>query len=69
MDKVTDLQEYKEALENKKKIDSGEITLDYLDLEQVENVKKLYLKEISNLRDEIKDLRKENMILKNEMNQ
>ena len=66
--KITDLEEYKRNLENKKKIDSGEITLDYLDLEEVEGVKELYLKEIKQLSEDIKELEKENKILKNEIN-
>ena len=65
-DKITDLEELKRNLENKKKLESGEITLDYLDLEDVNGVKELYLKEIKELSEEIKRLEKENKILKNE---
>lgn len=64
--KITDLEELRRNLENKKKLESGEITLDYLDLEDVNGVKELYLKEIKELSEEIKELEKENKILKNE---
>ena len=64
--KITDLEELKRTLENKKKLESGEISLDYLDLEDVNGVKALYLKEIKELSEEIKELEKENKILKNE---
>ena len=66
-DNIEDLEEYRNNLNNKKKIDSNEITLDYLNLEEIENLKELYVKEIKNLDEEIKELEKENKILRNEM--
>ena len=67
MDKVVDLQEYKQALEDKKKLDSNDITLDYLDLNEIENVKKLYVEEINRIDEHIKELEKENKILINKI--
>ena len=66
-DNIEDLEEYRNNLNNKKKIDTKEITLDYLNLEEIENLKELYVKEIKNLDEEIKELEKENKILRNEM--
>lgn len=68
-DNIEELEDYRNNLENKKKIDSNEITLDYLDLEQVEGLKKLYIEEIKKLDEEIKELKKKNMMLKNKMNE
>ena len=64
---IIDLQDYRNNLENKKKIESNEITLDYLDLEQIEGLKKLYIEEIKKLDEEIKELKKKNKMLRNEM--
>ena len=66
-DNIEDLEEYRNNLNNKKKIDTKEITLDYLNLEEIENLKELYVREIKNLDEEIKELEKENKILRNEM--
>jgi predicted DNA-binding protein YlxM (UPF0122 family) len=63
-DNIIELEEYKQALDNKRKLDLKEITLDDLSLEEIEAVNKLYREEISKLSPEVEALETENQKLK-----
>lgn len=63
-DKLIELEEYKNMINNKKNLDNGAITLDELSLEEIEDVSKLYKSEVSKLSQEVKVLEEENIKLK-----
>ena len=67
-EKIIDFESRKEAIENKEAIDNGTKTLDYLTLEQIEDVGELYKLEIRTLAEEIKKLEEENKRLKSKYN-
>lgn len=63
-DKIIELEEYRTMLDNKKNLDNGTITLEELSLEELEDVKKVYYSEVSNLSQDVKILEEENKKLK-----
>ena len=63
-DKLIELEEYKNMINNKKNLDNGAITLDELSLEEIEDVSKLYKSEVSKLSQEVQVLEEENIKLK-----
>lgn len=63
-DKIIELKEYKNIIENKKELDNKVKTVDDLSLEELENVSNLYQKEVSKLSQEVSILEKENKKLK-----
>ena len=63
-DKIIELEEYKNMLNNKKNLDNKTITLDELSLEEIEDVNKLYKSEVTKLSREVKYLEEENKKLK-----
>lgn len=63
-DKLIELEEYKNMINNKKNLDNGAITLDELSLEEIEDVSKLYGSEVYKLSQEVKVLEEENIKLK-----
>lgn len=63
-DKIVELEEYKNMINNKNDLDNGIITLDDLSLEEIEDVSKLYGSEVSKLSQEVKVLEEENIKLK-----
>ena len=65
---IVKLEEYRDALLNKKKLDDGSSTVDDLSLEELEDVGKLYKSEISMLMKDVQALEKENMLLKRMLN-
>ena len=48
-EKIIELEEYKNLIENKKGLDNGVKTVDDLSLEELEDVNKLYTGEVSKL--------------------
>lgn len=66
-DKIIDLIQYKQTLENKRDLDNKTKTLDDLSLEEIEDVSQLYIKEIQQINKEIILLKKENEMLKNNL--
>ena len=66
-DKIIDLMQYKQTLENKRDLDNETKTLDDLSLEEIEDVSQLYIKEIQQINKEIILLKKENEMLKNNL--
>ena len=63
-DKIIELKEYKNIIENKKELDNKVKTVDDLSLEELEDVSNLYQKEVSKLSQEVNILEKENKKLK-----
>lgn len=63
-EKIIELEEYKNLIENKKGLDNGTKTLDKLSLEELEDVNKLYAEEISKLSQEVQILEEENKKLR-----
>jgi len=63
-DKIIELEEYKNIINNKKNLDNGTISLDELSLEELEGVNKLYTVEVSKLSQEVQVLEEENIKLK-----
>ena len=63
-DKIIELKEYKNIIENKKELDNKVKTVDDLSLEELEDVSNLYQNEISKLSQEVSILEKENKKLK-----
>lgn len=63
-DKIIELKEYKNTINNKKNLDNGAITLDELSLEEIEDIDKLYKSEVSKLSQEVQVLEEENIKLK-----
>lgn len=63
-EKIIELEEYKNLIENKKGLDNGTKTLDKLSLEELEDVNKLYAGEISKLSQEVQILEEENKKLR-----
>ena len=48
-DKIVELEEYKNMINNKNDLDNGTVSLDELSLEEMEDVNKLYKSEVSKL--------------------
>lgn len=63
-DKIVELKEYKNIIENKKELDNKVKTVDDLSLEELEDVSNLYQKEVYKLSQEVSILEKENKKLK-----
>ena len=63
-DKIIELKEYKNIIENKKELDNKVKTVDDLSLEKLEDVSNLYQNEVSKLSQEVSILEKENKKLK-----
>ena len=63
-DKIVELEEYKNMINNKNDLDNGTVSLDELSLEEIEDVSKLYGSEVSKLSQEVKVLEEENIKLK-----
>lgn len=63
-DKIIELKEYKNIIENKKGLDNKVKTVDDLSLEELEDVSNLYQNEVSKLSQEVSILEKENKKLK-----
>lgn len=63
-DKIIELKEYKNIIENKKELDNKVKTVDDLSLEELEDVSNLYQNEVSKLSQEVNILEKENKKLK-----
>ena len=63
-EKIVELEEYKNMINNKNDLDNGTVSLDELSLEEIEDVSKLYGSEVSKLSQEIKILEEENIKLK-----
>lgn len=63
-DKIVELEEYKNMINNKNDLDNGTVSLDELSLEEMEDVNKLYKSEVSKLLQEVKILEEENIKLK-----
>ena len=63
-DKIIELKEYKNIIENKKELDNKVKTVDDLSLEKLEDVSNLYQNEVSKLSQEVNILEKENKKLK-----
>ena len=63
-DKIIELEEYKNMINNKSSLDNKTITIDELSLEEMENVKELYISEVSKLAHEVQVLDEENIKLK-----
>ena len=63
-DKIIELKEYKNIIENKKELDNKVKTVDDLSLEELEDVSKLYQNEVYKLSQEVNILEKENRKLK-----
>ena len=63
-DKIIELKEYKNIIENKKELDNKVKTVDDLSLEELEDVSNLYQNEVYKLSQEVNILEKENKKLK-----
>ena len=63
-EKIVELEEYKNMIENKNRIDNGTKNIDDLSLEELEGVNKLYIHEVSSLTQEVQNLEEENKRLK-----
>lgn len=63
-EKIIELEEYKNLIENKKGLDNGVKTVDDLSLEELEDVNKLYTGEVSKLSQEVQSLEEENRRLR-----
>ena len=63
-DKIIELEEYKNLIENKNDLDNKIKEIDDLSLEELEDVNKLYKSEVSKLSQEVQLLEEENKKLK-----
>ena len=63
-EKIIELEEYKNLIENKKGLDNCVKTVDDLSLEELEDVNKLYTGEVSKLSQEVQSLEEENRRLR-----
>ena len=63
-EKIIELEEYKNLVENKNGFDNGTKTMDELSLEELEDVNKLYIGEVSKLSQEVQSLEEENRRLR-----
>ena len=63
-DKIIELEEYKNMVNNKNDLDNEIISLDELSLEEIGDVEKLYKSEVSKLSQEVQVLEEENIKLK-----
>ena len=63
-EKIIELEEYKNLVENKNGLDNGTKTMDELSLEELEDVNKLYIGEVSKLSQEVQSLEEENRRLR-----
>ena len=63
-DKIIELEEYKEMINNKTGLDNGTIGIDELSLEEIEDVGVLYRNEVSKLSEEVQLLEEENQRLR-----
>ena len=63
-DKIIELEEYRDTINNKTGLDNGTISLDELSLEEIEDVGVLYRNEVSKLSEEVQMLEEENQRLR-----
>lgn len=63
-DKIIELEEYKNLIQNKNDLDNKIKEIDDLSLEEFEDLNKLYRGEVSKLSQEVKALEEENIKLK-----
>lgn len=63
-DKVIELEEYRNLIENKNWLDNKTKTIDDLSLEELEDLNKLYKGEVSRLSQEVNVLQEENKRLR-----
>ena len=63
-EKIIELEEYKNLIENKIGLDNGTKNIDELSLEELEDVNKVYTSEVSKLAQEVQVLEEENKRLK-----
>ncbi|MDY3798253.1 MAG: hypothetical protein SO067_03975 [Bacilli bacterium] len=63
-DKIIELEEYKNLIQNKNDLDNKIKEIDDLSLEELEDLNKLYRGEVSKLSQEVKALEEENIKLK-----
>lgn len=63
-DKIIELEEYKNLIQNKNDLDNKIKEIDDLSLEEIEDLNKLYRGEVSKLSQEVKALEEENIKLK-----
>ena len=63
-EKIVELEEYKNLLENKNGLDNGTKNIDDLSLEELEGINKLYIHEISSITQEVCSLEEENKRLR-----
>ena len=59
-DKIVELEEYKNKIKNIHDLNNGLITLDDLSLEEIEDLKDLYQKEIIGIENDLQKLMREN---------
>lgn len=63
-DKIIELEEYKNLIQNKNDLDNKIKEIDDLSLEELEDLNKLYRGKVSKLSQEVKALEEENIKLK-----
>jgi len=63
-EKIVELEEYKNLLENKNGLDNGIKNIDDLSLEELEDINKLYIHEVFSLAQEVQSLEEENKRLR-----
>ena len=63
-DKIIELEEYKNLIQNKNDLDNKIKEIDDLSLEELEDLNKLYRGEVSKVSQEVKALEEENIKLK-----
>ncbi len=63
-DKIIELEEYKNIINNKNNLDNGTTNVEELSLEELEDVSKLYRSEVTKLSQEVQVLEEENIKLK-----
>lgn len=63
-EKIIELEEYRNLIENKRDLDNGTKNIDELSLEELEDVNKVYTSEVSKLAQEVQVLEEENKRLK-----
>lgn len=66
-EEIIELEDYKNLISNKEKLDSNSISIDSLPLEEIEDVNNLYKKELEGLAKRIDFLKKENQGLREEI--